>query len=293
MLRLWVTLHLAISLIADPSASASLCNDELASTEIKRQQAQDFLNDSRFRWAKETLPWISDEEATRKPPNVFPSSAGALYYRPLNQLPEGLTQSEKVFYQGVFSFLRDNGRVFDQLKAIEADLKSQSLESLLETGEARYGLKKVDIESRLDTQDWLELVAQGAVAHDTFGNHIQLVLSDGIKSYPGHWLHGADSHRLQLFLVIRDVESRPSFYGLKENEFKKLREFYINLGSTSFNDRLDWSNTSLAKAPNGTDRKNLFFQFFDSPENNGSSPGFYFEYREYWPALGKQLGYLP
>lgn len=278
--RMRKLLLLIFCLLAGPLALATPDECELA---LKAKLRQQFLADSRFNWAQ--VPNL-----TRRPPDIFASKLAALSYPSIRQLPEGLEIQEKLFFQRVFELLRDNGQVYELLKDVESDVlklagssekvdRRRALEALLRTYEAQFGFRSTQISARLEVVDFLRVIANGFTFNDRAGNSIALALSPNLRAKPGRWIHGRQSHRLQWHLVLRHLLSHPE-------EFRGLDPLalYKRLGDRVLAQRLNWEQTGIAESAIG-DQRTLYFQLFDSAENNGSSAGFYYEYREYWPDL--------
>ena len=239
---------------------------------------EDFLSDPRFHWAP------GEKGLERKLPNIFGSVAFAFTYDPVNDLTDNLPPQEKAFFDGVFHTLRDLERVhflihqllsdLDQLVEAkrsqgslpfpESELRPRAYASLLTIFEKQMGIGLVTIEDAISGKEMDAIMADGNTFIDDAGSHIGLHLSDDVEVPQEIWPHGQWTHRMQLHLIIRDSLLRPEFYGAPES----FLEMYKAMGQPEFN------------KPH-----NLFFHLFDSPENNGSSPGFYQHYREYWPGL--------
>lgn len=253
----------------------------MACTEMLTAQAarERFLGDVRFHWADRVSEILGGEFVTdRKPPDLFPSQFQALAYRYITDLPSGLSEREAQFFGGIFRTLRDRGRVFDLIQMVVQDIQHRSIESVLIDVEQRFGLTVEIVLAQLTADEWRALLSDGKTFVDLAGAHLALHVADEMRPRAGHWQHGQMSHRFQLHLILRDMALRPDFYG-GTSDFLAL---YKRMGDEAFCERLDWSMTGLRSG------RDLFFILFDSPENNGSSPGFYSEYaQEYWPELAQ------
>jgi hypothetical protein len=258
-------------------------------TQEQRLELERFLADPRFHWTQ----WPLVPHLHRKPPNLFPFQLASLTYSEMTALPTGLTAQEAAFFQGVFETLRDLSRSFVLIKLVESDvqtivaessqqlsdrdLRITALHSLMTVYEKRFGFSVVELNRSITASEWAEFLAAGKTFIDRAGAGLGLELGPGLRTRPGHWLHPQLAHRFQLHLILRDKVLRPDRYGRPED----LLQCYKALGMTDFNSRLDWSSTGL----DAQSAHDLYFELFDSPENNASSPGFFFDYKDYWPDL--------
>jgi hypothetical protein len=130
----------------------------------------------------------------------------------------------------------------------------------------------------LTDEDLHKILLAGQTFNDQVRGGLVLDMGFGFQPVQGRWPHGPLIHRLQLHLVLRDLVLNAKNYGSPSS----VLHLYRQMGNPDLLARLDWSKTGLdSPSRNHT----LFFQLFDSPENNGSSPGFFNEYKEYWPNL--------
>jgi hypothetical protein len=233
----------------------------------------EFLQIPEFNWAD----W---PDLDRRPPNLFGSKLAALMMPFMKELPKGLSQEESLFYDGVFRFLRNREKVFQSLLQVEEELVStghgvSAIEDLFRRFEQKHGFRVTKLDRVLDTPEFSKILENGFVFVDTSGDTTSLAL-DG--THPNlKWVHGRFSHRLQWHLVLRELGARPQTFGHPTD----VLGLYKKLGSPELSDRLDWSKTGVVEGKSRT----LFFHLFDSHENNGSSPGFYTEYRRFWPQI--------
>lgn len=251
------------------------------SSELER-----FDQDPRFHWAAET-------DLHRRPPNIFSFRIISLTMPYLIALPAGLSDQETSFYSGIFNLLRDRRRVFLLMKQVEADIQAlqtrtdfyRAAEALFRVYENRYGFQLASTQTAMPSDDYLKLIEQGKIVLDQGeASRLGLSLGPSIRALPGRWLHGQFTHRLQWHLILRDLLQNPEAYGSPTEQ--QVYDLYCRIGTLSLSDNptLDWSQTGLPpQTSRASDDHRLFFQLFDSPENNGSSPGFFHEYRSYWP----------
>ncbi len=259
------------------------CSFFIEAARLKKQ----FLLDPAFHWLEG-----AEKPLDRQPPNVFGSKLYALLFPTLRQLPTGLPKQAEAFFEQIFLILRDRSLVFDLLKAVELDVmkladrdaefskQEQAFLVLLQVYEEPLGFETVAISGRLTTPKFLQIVAEGKTFIDQSGDSLSLSLASDTPALAGAWVHGINTHRLQWHLILRAHLLWP--HRFPENI--DLLAMYKLLGDNEMNARLDWSATGIA-GDIGSDQRTLFFQLFDSAENNGSSPGFYLAYHRYWSRL--------
>lgn len=243
--------------------------------------AAGLMSDPRFAWAK----W---PDIDRKPPNIFPSAMAALLTPHMERLPGGMDPQTHAFYQGIFDFIHDRARVFTGIQEVVAEIdrsgnadREAGLIAIMENYEKLYGLRAVQVRTALSGEEWLALLADGLTFDDLAGSHVHLSLSRELHAPEGQWRHGQLTHRFQLHLVLRDLRAHPERYGNPRD----VLALYKKMGDRAYGKSLDWSVTGLLEDGRPTGPLGLFYHLFDSPENNPSSPGFYYQYREYWPTL--------
>lgn len=224
----------------------------------------------------------------RRPPPLFSSKLQVLVTDFMVQLPEGIPLHLRKTLERFFKLLRDPSQTYDSLKDLDSELAQENsenkrrerLEQMLSTYEKRYGFAHVVVKHHLD---WIELarkLSRGEIFSELSERGLQLALSSNVNDLAaqGHWLHPDYAHRLQLHFLLRDYEKNPHFYD------SAPLEAYQALGSEELKaQNLIWQNTGIISE--GENLRQLFFQLLDSDENNGSSPGFYFEYRRFWPSI--------
>ncbi len=267
---------LAFLIYQQVAAAATLCAD---------------ISDVLTRFYKHPLvAWAGPEIALRRPPSVFPTlgTEELLSVRPIMELPRGLSEYQARIFRRMIETLRSPGRIFLHILVLESRLKEESLENILSASESMFGFQVVDVRGRLTRQEWMKYLASGQTFNDFGGDLISLSIN-GHRTQKGHWRHARLAHRLQLGLILMDYMQTPEAYGTKA----ELLQAYKDLGDRALDARLDWSHTYLAPTDpehaEYDDRHNLFFQIFDSAENNPSSPGFFHEYREFWPRLAEAI----
>jgi len=246
-----------------------------------RANCNDFLRDSRFNWWRSSRPNLQIE-IHRKPPNVFPSMTQSLVYRELRAIPNGLSLIEAKFFGGIFRLLRDLRRTYELIQDVVMELERdhKTLDQILSEFEKRYGFGLIDVQEALNLSQFMRVLSSGAVFHDSAGHHLSLMAWGTVLG--DRWKHGRLSHRFQMHLVLRDFEAHPEYYGSPNPH--QIRRLYSRMGSQRLHRSLDWAETGIEMPSNGS-RPSLFFQLFDSPENNASNPGFFRAYQEYWPQL--------
>jgi hypothetical protein len=257
-----------------------------------------FLADQRFHWADPSPLW---PELHRKPPHIFASAYQSLTYQEPRSLPAGMTRGERAFFNGIFKNLRNLERTYELVKATESDveqlvasyhahpstsslsdfqIRSRALQILMATYEKEFGFGVEFVDQAVPDDELMAVLARGNTFIDRAGSRLVLDMADGVRPVRGHWDHKVLVHRFQWYLILRDLKLHPQDYGNP----KDVLALYKRLGDPQFNRGLNWSKTKIYDPGNGKIHF-LFFQLFDSPENNGSNPGFYTEYRQYWPGL--------
>lgn len=241
-------------------------------------ECDDFLADPAFHWSP-----ISGFDLSRRPPNVFGRPLASLVMSPIRSLPNGMSLEEQAFFNGIFEVLRDLQRVYQLLQELSSELKQmkspgKNAEQIYHTLLLRYENKaQISLESvdhPLTSVELKEILARGSIFIDRNDDFIEAHLNPQIPALQGKWKHKKWVHRLQLHLILRDFQRRPEAYGSP----KSFVALFKLLGSEELYRRLDWSDTNV---PPG----DLFVHLFDSMENNGSSPGFFSEYQNYWPDI--------
>jgi hypothetical protein len=249
-----------------------------------------FMSDPRFHWAEPIHRGLGiDLPSDRLPPNIFDRKIVALSYQPMLRLPDGLPQAEFAFFSGIFQFLRDRQRTYEMMKAVEHDVvrlapkhevepRIRALLALFLSYEQNFGILCTTLHDAVTDHELHRLLLLGKTFTDHAGANLSIDMGLNIRPLWGRWPHRQLSHRLQLHLVLRDLMLHPNAYGNPQD----VLTLYRQLGNTALMHGLNWQKTGLemtSKTPS------MFFQLFDSPENNGSSPGFFSEYQEYWQEI--------
>jgi hypothetical protein len=235
----------------------------------------EFLADKRMNWS-------TREDSHRLPPNIYGPNANLLAQPYMRQLPKGLSSPQaEAFFHGVFVLLRDRARVFQIINDIKVDLELTTLERLFSKYEVRYSLNIIRVDDILSTRTWLNYIKRGFIVVDSIQQPLYTPsLDDRTRAAAGHWHHASLAHRTQMHMILRELEAHPELFGGPYTT-SQILALYKSLGSSNAGSNLDWSDTGLNPKSGAT----FYQELFDTLENNASSPGFFYEYREYWPWL--------
>lgn len=204
-------------------------------------------------------------------------------------LPQNMSLAQREFYEGVFHYLRSHDRPFLNLQKFEYEIveyaastgksMADAQEYVLRKWELEFGFYEpvIVLDNRVYTnEEFAQVIAAGRVFVE-IGAENYLIPPHNTQST--RWKHLGNAHRIQLHLVMRELRQHPERFGNQTN----FNKFYRDVGHLMSDKKLDWSNTGAEDGPE--DRQNLWFHLFDSYENNYSSPGFFFEYHEFWPEI--------
>lgn len=277
-----ILLHSFGSRASEYSSKGLVCEHSLTATKVA------FMADSRFHW----FEW---PDLHRYPPNLFPSKMAVLANSDfLRALPSGIPPVAESFYVQIFQLLRDRGRVFDLLKLLESDIvtlaakiskdpsssdRIRAYRSILEVYETEIGVTTQEVSEFLSPAEIKKNLARGAILTDHSPASAELRINETMIAKAGSWIHTRWVHRLQFHLIFRDAKLRPALYPKPA----EILAFIKYLGEPDLERSLDWSNTGLK--PKDPANLFLFEHLFDTHENNPSSPGFFWQYFEYWPQI--------
>ncbi|MFA6239157.1 MAG: LirA/MavJ family T4SS effector [Bacteriovorax sp.] len=182
------------------------------------------------------------------------------------------------FYQGIVDLLNEPKVVYERVRDLEIEVLRRSnlrpdvdvndlLDEVLEEIEKKHGFKKsIVLENKsYSADDWWTMLREGSLFNDiTFTQAVSNTDRGG---------HGAYTHRIQWYAVLREIELNPARFQKGNKPLPKAAEMFKHIGDKKMN-----ANIVI----NG---KDMWFVLFDAFSGSLHQPETFHSIHKYWEGI--------